>query len=68
MKYRTTRDVRLDVLVDRLMSTTAGGAVEAFLKANRGLAAAGPIVAAGTDVVVPDLPAPTTVGFTRVWE
>lgn len=68
MKYRTTRDVRLDVLVSRLMSKTTGGAVEALLMANPGLAGVGPIVPLGTEVEVPELPAATTDGYTRVWE
>lgn len=68
MKYRTTRDIRLDVLVSRLMSKTTGGAVEALLTANPGLAGVGPIVPLGTEVEVPELPAATTDGYTRVWE
>lgn len=68
-RYLVTRDIRLDQLVDVLMGTAANGAVEAVVTANPGLAALGPIIPAGTPIVVPELPAaaPSST-YVRAWE
>lgn len=42
-------------------------AVERVYDANRGLAAAGPTLAAGTVVVLPDLPRPEATPILRIW-
>ena len=68
MKYVTTREVRLDVLVAELMGTTQRRAVEALLEVNPGLAAIGPIIPLGREIEVPELPASETTGYPRVWE
>lgn len=68
MHYRVTEDVRLDRLAKHLMGKTGDGAVEALLAANPGLAAQGPIVAEGTEVDVPEVPAPSNAGFVRAWD
>lgn len=68
MRWVTTREIRLDLLVAELMGTTADGAVEALLAANPGLAAVGPFVPAGREIVVPEMPATETTGYPRVWE
>lgn len=67
-RYVTTRDNRLDDLVDRLMGTAEDGAVEAVLVANPGLASLGPVIPLGTLIVVPDLPAKSNAGYVRAWE
>lgn len=66
--WRTTRDVRLDILVADLLGKTGDGAVEAVLAANPGLAALGPVIPLGTDIVVPELPAATATVGVRLWE
>ncbi len=66
--WRTTRDVRLDILVAELLGKTGDGAVEAVLAVNPGLAALGPIIPLGTDVIVPELPAAIATVGVRVWE
>ncbi len=68
MKWVTTRETRLDVLVAELMGTTGDGAVEAVLAANPGLAEIGPFVPIGREIEVPDLPAAEATGYPRVWE
>lgn len=66
-RYRLLADRRLDRLVADLMGDGAGH-VEAFLAANRGLAAGGPIVTEGTVVEVPDPPAVEPASYARAWE
>ncbi len=68
-RYLVTRDIRLDQLVDVLMGTAAHGAVEAVVTANPGLAALGPVIPAGTPIVVPEVPAaaPSST-YVRAWE
>lgn len=68
MSYEVTADIRLDQLAKHLMGKTADGAVEALLAANPGLAAQGPIVAKGTVIDVPEVPASSTAGFVRAWD
>ncbi len=67
-RYVVTRETRLDVLVAELMGTTAQRAVEAVLDANPGLAAVGPVVPIGREIVVPTLPAAEPVSPRRIWE
>jgi len=68
-RYLVTRDIRLDQMVDVLMGTAGNGAVEAVVTANPGLAALGPVIPAGTAIVVPELPAaaPSST-YVRAWE
>ncbi len=47
----------LDLICWRVLGTTAGGIVEAALVLNPGLADAGPVLARGTAVILPDPPA-----------
>lgn len=42
-------------------------AVERVYEANRGLADLGPVLAAGTVVILPDLPAPEATPIVRIW-
>lgn len=42
-------------------------AVERVYEANRGLADLGPVLAAGTVIILPDLPAPATTPIIRIW-
>lgn len=46
----------LDALCWRELGTTSGGVVEAALELNPLLAAAGPVIAEGTGVTLPDPP------------
>lgn len=68
MRYRVSEDIRLDRLTNHLMGKTGDGAVEALLAANPGLAAQGAIIAEGTEVEVPEVPASTSAGFVRAWD
>lgn len=43
------------------------GAMEAVLDANRGLADAGPVLAAGLTIILPDLPTPAVQQLVRIW-
>ena len=67
-RWVTTRETRLDILVAELMGTAAGGAVEAVLAVNPGLAALGPIVPEGRMIEVPEMPERTPSSPTRIWE
>lgn len=42
-------------------------AVERVLEANPGLAAYGPVLPAGVDITLPDLPQPETTPIIRIW-
>ncbi|RJF81138.1 phage tail protein [Azospirillum cavernae] len=44
-----------------------GGAMEAVLQANDGLADAGPLLPAGRTILLPDLPSPTVQTLVRIW-
>lgn len=68
MRYAVTEDIRLDRLAKHLMGKTGDGAVEALLAANPGLAAQGPVIAEGTEVDVPAVPASSSTGFVRAWD
>jgi phage tail protein X len=68
MVYVVTRETRLDVLVADLMGTASDGAVEAVLAANPGLAAVGPTIPIGREIIVPDPPMAERTSSTRVWE
>lgn len=52
----------LDAMCWRELGTTSGGVVEAALELNPLLAAAGPIIAEGTAVTLPDAPQAGTSG------
>lgn len=67
-RYVVTREIRLDLLVAELMGTTAQRAVEAVLDANPGLAAVGPVVPIGREIVVPTLPVVEPASPRRIWE
>ncbi|MCG5240470.1 tail protein X [Azospirillum doebereinerae] len=45
----------------------ADGAMEAVLAANHGLADAGPVLAAGLTITLPDLPTPAVERLLRIW-
>ena len=45
----------------------ASGALAAVLEANPGLAARGPVLPAGVEIVLPDL-APADTGVLRLWD
>jgi len=47
----------LDLICWRELGTTTGGIVEQAMALNRGLSDNGPVLAAGTLVTLPDLPA-----------
>lgn len=48
----------LDMICWRELGTTSGGIVEAAMDLNRGLADAGPILAEGQTIILPDFPSP----------
>lgn len=60
----------LDALCWRVLGTTAGGVVETALDQNPALAEAGPFIAEGTSVTLPDPPqAQTTILETvNLWD
>ncbi len=58
---------RIDHVAKELIGTEQDGAVEALLEANPGLAAEGPFVAAGRELVVPDRPV-KTVTIVSPWD
>lgn len=60
---------RLDTLCYRILGTTTGGVVEAALALNPGLAGAGPWLAEGAQVILPDVPAatPDTIETVTLW-
>ena len=60
---------RLDSLCYRVLGTVLGGVVDAALDLNPGLAGAGPWLAEGTQVTLPDLPAatPGTIETVTLW-
>lgn len=60
----------LDALCWRELGTTTGGVVEAALALNPSLAAAGPFVAEGTAVTLPDPPASrtATIATVNLWD
>lgn len=60
----------LDLICWRELGTTAGGVVEAALELNRPLAEAGPVLAEGTPVVLPAVPAraAATLETVNLWD
>lgn len=58
----------VEALVWRALGTRAGRIVERVLDANVGLAALGPVLPAGTRVMVPELPAAVAVERVRLWD
>lgn len=60
----------LDALCWRVLGTTAGGVVEAALGLNPALAEAGPFLAEGRQVTLPDPPSAqtTTLETVNLWD
>jgi phage tail protein X len=54
--YTAQQGDTLDAMCWRELGTTSGGIVEAALELNPVLAAAGPVIAEGTAVTLPDVP------------
>ena len=66
--YQTSDGDVLDDICRRFYGRESG-AVEAVLEANPGLADLGPVLPAGTDVELPDLPRPLeTIPTVKVWD
>ena len=65
--YLTRDGDRLDQICWRYYGR-AGGAVEAVLEANPGLADSGPILDAGLRIELPDLELPETTEKVRLWD
>ena len=66
--YRTTDGDVIDAVCRRFYGREAG-AVEAVLEANPGLAELGPVLPAGTQVELPDLPRPLeTIETVKLWD
>lgn len=57
----TSTEDRIDVVTRAVLGSEGKGNLEALLKANRGLAALGLFVPAGTRLTVPDLDGAATV-------
>ncbi|WP_429885388.1 tail protein X [Geoalkalibacter halelectricus] len=66
-RYRTRDGDMLDEICQRHYGRTAG-TVEAVLEANRGLAALGPVYAAGVVIALPELPAKSSKETIRLWD
>ncbi|WP_288581692.1 tail protein X [uncultured Methylobacterium sp.] len=67
-KTTTTDEDRIDVIAKTLVGREGGGGLEAVLKANRGLAATGLFVPAGTRLTVPDpVPAAPVLPSINPW-
>lgn len=64
---RSLQGDTLDALCQRHLGTTAGGVVEATLTANPGLAALGPVLPPGTQVLLVQ-PAQTTDRSVKLWD
>jgi phage tail protein X len=60
----------IDALCWRILGTTSGGVVEAALALNPALAAAGPVLAEGAAVILPDPPqaAVQTLETVNLWD
>ena len=68
MRYRTKEGDMLDWICWRHYGQQAG-AVEVVLKANPGLAEAGPLLPAGLVIELPDLPQPNqSIDTVRLWD
>ncbi len=65
-RYRTSDGDELDWICWRHYGRTAG-AVEAVLEANPGLADRGPVLPAGIEIELPDLPEPERQTLPRLW-
>lgn len=66
LHYRTKDGDTVDYIVWRQYGNRPG-AVEAVLAANPGLADAGPVLAAGRTIDLPDLSAPAAERVIRIW-
>jgi phage tail protein X len=68
----TTRTIveplRLDILAKETMGTERGGAFEALLKANPGMAAEGPYLVAPRQVTIPETPPAPPVPTVNPWD
>jgi len=65
--YRTADGDTLDWICQKHFGREQG-AVEAMLEANPGLAARGPVYAAGLEIVLPDMPPPPQQKMIRLWD
>ena len=66
--YRTKEGDVIDAVCRRYYGREAG-AVEAVLEANPGLAGLGPVLPAGTQVTLPDLPRPLeAIETVKLWD
>jgi phage tail protein X len=68
LTYRTQDKEMVDMIAFRHYGRQDGGLVEAVYAANRGLAALGPKLPAGTLVVLPDAPALPVIETVTLWE
>lgn len=66
-RYRTKDGDMLDRLCWKHYGRSRG-VVEAVLEANPGLAGIGPVLPAGIEIALPDLPAPTKAAAIRLWD
>ncbi len=71
MKFATAQQGdTLDALCWRVLGTTSGGVVETAFGLNPALAEAGPFIAEGTSVILPDPPqgSTTTLETVNLWD
>lgn len=66
--YVTSDGDTADLIAWNYYGTRAGRTVELLLEANRGLADRGPLLPAGIEVILPDLPTPATQQGVRLWD
>lgn len=64
--YRTADGDMIDWICWRRYGRTVG-VVERVLEANPGLAARGPVLPAGIEIVLPVVPPPATTRVQRIW-
>lgn len=67
LSYQTRDGDMLDAICYRHYGRTTG-TVEAVLEANPGLAALGPVFAAGVVITLPDIPDPEPETGIRLWD
>jgi len=67
LTYRTKDGDMLDWICSKHYGRTSG-AVEAVLEANPGLADLGPVYAAGTLILLPELPAAESAATVKLWD
>jgi phage tail protein X len=63
-----TEPLRLDILAKAALGTERGGALEALLAANPGLAAGGPFLDPPRELTIPATPAPPPVAAVNPWD